>query len=743
MKTLSLTELLSPLGPASGAERAAPLSRGKDAPEGAETFAGYFEEAQGAEPGACIPAQAGSGQSLLARGMPAGEELAQAASGMGTSVVSQEVVTAQAEQWGLAAGTEPALAAEAAPVEAHLSHRLTALYRKGSSAPVVAGALAKTLTAEKATAAAAPVASSPQDGRAKRKDEGPEAATAGEGMPDQTPAPVNSAGGSPVSAAPPAAPAFAASATGAGEDGEDMGASAADPALSAAAADDARSAPGTGIATAAQEIAPPGAETLPQARLPVDGALVAPVRNLEPRKAVAQAPAPAVPPPLSEQFTVPAAAQTGSAAAGADVASQPHHPAGQALAGEPVSPASGTQTGPAVALGQSNGAVAEMAYTVSVSSAAPRAFGVQGSAGPPDAAASPVATARESSAPLAPQAGPRSVVPAAPGGEGTPAVPEPSPREASISAATPDAADRFTAQPRAEPKGASLQQPGSAEVPPQVQPPAGGRSNTGPRGVALSEPVGEALAAPGPEAAVVRALAPAQEARSEPRAAARRSLRETEEGRAQTRDAPTAFRAAAPEPVQPRAEGGFDAFSSAMGDATAPAAFAGEAVSEQFGFVPERPAAALRLEAVGAGLAPAGTHRAGGEADIARQLTSALPGATDGPVEISLNPEELGKVRLAMRTQDDAITVSVQAERPETLDLMRRNIDSLAREFREMGYAQISFDFGDRPAQHQGARNETPQASPREQEPPVLFQPASLAIQPRLHEPAAGLDLRM
>lgn len=39
------------------------------------------------------------------------------------------------------------------------------------------------------------------------------------------------------------------------------------------------------------------------------------------------------------------------------------------------------------------------------------------------------------------------------------------------------------------------------------------------------------------------------------------------------------------------------------------------------------------------------------------------------------------------------ITVSVVAERPETLDLMRRNIDQLAREFEIIGYNDINFSF--------------------------------------------------
>ncbi len=58
-------------------------------------------------------------------------------------------------------------------------------------------------------------------------------------------------------------------------------------------------------------------------------------------------------------------------------------------------------------------------------------------------------------------------------------------------------------------------------------------------------------------------------------------------------------------------------------------------------------------------------------ADAARALQ-------DRPVEVTLNPEELGRVRLTLRSVDGSMSVSVAVERPETLDLLRRNIDMLA-----------------------------------------------------------------
>jgi flagellar hook-length control protein FliK len=80
-------------------------------------------------------------------------------------------------------------------------------------------------------------------------------------------------------------------------------------------------------------------------------------------------------------------------------------------------------------------------------------------------------------------------------------------------------------------------------------------------------------------------------------------------------------------------------------------------------------------------------------ARIAAQLAQAAQTMPDAPIELALSPEELGNVRLTFNTSEGAINVVVVAERGETLDLMRRNIDTLAAEFREMGFKDVSFSF--------------------------------------------------
>lgn len=78
---------------------------------------------------------------------------------------------------------------------------------------------------------------------------------------------------------------------------------------------------------------------------------------------------------------------------------------------------------------------------------------------------------------------------------------------------------------------------------------------------------------------------------------------------------------------------------------------------------------------------------------VAPQIAAAVTNHPNKTTEIALNPEELGRVRLSMTTVDGALTLHVVAERPETQDLLRRHIDVLAQEFRDLGYDTVSFSF--------------------------------------------------
>ncbi len=80
---------------------------------------------------------------------------------------------------------------------------------------------------------------------------------------------------------------------------------------------------------------------------------------------------------------------------------------------------------------------------------------------------------------------------------------------------------------------------------------------------------------------------------------------------------------------------------------------------------------------------------------IAPQLTPAISRDAGNMTEIALNPVELGKVRMNMTVNDGVIALQIMAERPETADLLRRHIETLAAEFHALGFGDVTFSFSD------------------------------------------------
>ncbi|UWQ74864.1 flagellar hook-length control protein FliK [Leisingera sp. M658] len=88
-----------------------------------------------------------------------------------------------------------------------------------------------------------------------------------------------------------------------------------------------------------------------------------------------------------------------------------------------------------------------------------------------------------------------------------------------------------------------------------------------------------------------------------------------------------------------------------------------------------------------------GAHRPETPRMIAAQMAEAFAAKGEQKVEVSLNPQELGHVKMRVMASETGITMIIQTERPETGDLMRRHIHELAEEFRRMGYEDVSFEF--------------------------------------------------
>ncbi len=134
-----------------------------------------------------------------------------------------------------------------------------------------------------------------------------------------------------------------------------------------------------------------------------------------------------------------------------------------------------------------------------------------------------------------------------------------------------------------------------------------------------------------------------------------------------------------------------------------------------------------------------------GGAAVATQILNAVVQATtvSGPsgdrVEVILSPEELGRVQIDFRSEGGSMRVVLTAERPDTLDLLRRHGDQLVAELRNAGFDGASLSFGqwgaserqsdDRPQTHFALRADRPDAGPHVSAHPLA------AVR-------AGLDLR-
>ncbi|MDK3071614.1 flagellar hook-length control protein FliK [Sedimentitalea sp. JM2-8] len=135
-----------------------------------------------------------------------------------------------------------------------------------------------------------------------------------------------------------------------------------------------------------------------------------------------------------------------------------------------------------------------------------------------------------------------------------------------------------------------------------------------------------------------------------------------------------------------------------------------------------------------------GTIRADSVRNAAAQAVEVIVRQAGKPVEISLNPEELGRVRMALTTTETGVTVVITSERPETLDLMRRHIDQLAQEFLRLGYENTAFEFGSDSGNDNPASGDLPNAPESERDFPNGDK-TLLSATPRLV--STGLDLRL
>ena len=123
------------------------------------------------------------------------------------------------------------------------------------------------------------------------------------------------------------------------------------------------------------------------------------------------------------------------------------------------------------------------------------------------------------------------------------------------------------------------------------------------------------------------------------------------------------------------------------------------------------------------------------------QIARAARSLGEGQLEIRLSPEELGQVRMTLRPREDGIALLLTADRPETLDLMRRHAGDLVRALNAAGYDSVDLTFTGGQARSGDPRAETMFGA--ETNDPEGTAPVAPAVPGPPRVAAGGLDLRL
>ncbi|WP_235841805.1 flagellar hook-length control protein FliK [Cereibacter johrii] len=102
-------------------------------------------------------------------------------------------------------------------------------------------------------------------------------------------------------------------------------------------------------------------------------------------------------------------------------------------------------------------------------------------------------------------------------------------------------------------------------------------------------------------------------------------------------------------------------------------------------------------------------------------------------VEVVLQPDELGRVKMTVAHDAGHVRVLVQADRTDTLDMMRRNSGDLGAEMRQAGFLGASLSFGGREGQAPPRARAAFEAERTDTQTPTAA----------VSRPATGLDLRI
>ncbi|WP_245813682.1 flagellar hook-length control protein FliK [Boseongicola aestuarii] len=127
---------------------------------------------------------------------------------------------------------------------------------------------------------------------------------------------------------------------------------------------------------------------------------------------------------------------------------------------------------------------------------------------------------------------------------------------------------------------------------------------------------------------------------------------------------------------------------------------------------------------------------------VIHQLVDAARTTTGGTIEVKLAPDELGRVKLSLTPSEAGLSVTILTERPETLDLIRRNIEAFAQELRHQGHQSLAFQFGQEGGQgrNQPTPEDRPEMNDKKDHEHASYTKSQPTVQPILN---GRLDLRI
>ncbi|WP_417718828.1 flagellar hook-length control protein FliK [Salipiger sp.] len=110
-------------------------------------------------------------------------------------------------------------------------------------------------------------------------------------------------------------------------------------------------------------------------------------------------------------------------------------------------------------------------------------------------------------------------------------------------------------------------------------------------------------------------------------------------------------------------------------------------------------------------------------------------------LEVDLKPVELGRVRFTLSQSDGGLMVAISADRPETIDMFKRNIIQLSSYLSEMGYESSSFSFSE--GEYKQGASEMDQSALVDVDADEVHLETNSHVNGRNEIAADGLDLRL